>query len=158
MKNRKLTHALCQCIPVCVIRYRNVCYHSGTPLLLHSVGNLNALHKYWTKKLPRIQVNKSNPKFTFRAVYLKDPTTSTHRGHNTIFIAEETQSFWNCDTRNDGSHSAFWFKMGRAKVLAVVRILVLLFITSWERVNMGVVKQSSIPITPGETLLKEKRK
>lgn len=38
------------------------------------------------------------------------------------------------------------------KVLAVVRILVLIFITGWERINMGVVEQSFLPITPGERL------
>lgn len=151
-----------KCIRVVCYRHRNMCYHSSsqTPLPMYSVLWVTLmLYANTTKKLPRIQVNKSNPKFMFRVVYLKGPITSAHGGHNiTTQLHLRRNSFCNYDPRNDGSHSAFWFNMGRAKVLAVVRILVLIFVTSWESVNVGVVKQSFIPITPGETLLKEERK
>lgn len=71
-----------KCIPdVCVTRLP---FRESNPFApAHCpVGNLNVLCKHWTKNL-RIQENKSNPKFTFRVVYLKDPITNTQRGHNT---------------------------------------------------------------------------
>lgn len=161
MKNMKLIHVLCQ-VHSCCLCYQTqehmLTFRQSNPFAptLCPLGNLNALCKHCTKKLLRIQVNKQvKSQIHVQSCLFKGPHHKYTRGpqHHSA-SSQKKRSFWNYGPRNDGSHSTFWFKMGRAEVLAVVRTLVLIFITSWERVSVGVVKQSFIPITPGETLLK----
>lgn len=144
MKNRKLLHVLCQVHSCCLCYQRQEHVKSQANTFapaLYPVGNLNALCKYRTKKLVRIQVNKSNPKFTFRVVYLKYPITSTHRGHNTTQLHRrrnaEFLKLW---------PQKRWFPLnilvqdGESQSSGCCQDLGLIFITSWERVNVGVVK------------------